>query len=499
MNQMLLHYFYSLKPKVWVTGAVALSLFLAINNLGLRSFWWDETYSVYFASMEWAQLWDLILHVEANQSLYFILLKLWVSLGDDEFTVRLFSVIFSTASIPIMYLVGRELMGQREGIIAAIFLSVNSFFIYYAQEARGYSLLLFLILCSSYFAIRSIKKPSWKSWAGFTLFSVLATYAHFFAVWIMLAQACSLPFLPRKQVKWKEVFFVSLIIVICLLPLLGFILRNDMGQISWIPDPTINDILYLIVSFASWPVQMVGYILGFIINCIYIFLCIAPLKYLIQSLREDGASIKTWGQVFAAGWFFLPVTFVYLASLFKPMFQTYYLIIALPGFILLVTSTLTRIDRKWLSILCSLILILTTAGFTLKSYSTLKKEDWREMAKTVETLSIDQDAILFYQKESRVPFDYYYERINKTSKTFHYINNFKSYDGWANKLEVNETFIKQVSERHQRLWLVLGHSDGNPDVKAIKTLMEKYFIEKKYWSFYYQLYVYYYVSKEKYS
>ena len=496
MNQNLFHFFYSLKPHVWITGAVLLSTALATIHLGHRSFWWDEAYSVYFAHMEWSKLWELITQGEANQALYYILLKLWVSFGDNEFTVRLLSAIFSAASVPIMYLVGKELIDSRAGIIAAFLLGVNGFFIYYAQEARGYSMLLFLTLCSSYFAIRCIKSPTWKSWAGFILFSTIATYVHFFAIWVMLAHACSLPFLPRNQVKWKGILLASVTIVICLLPLLLFILSHDKGQIAWILKPTYRDIAYLIYSFVGWPVHMVGFKIGFIYACIYFFLCIIPIKYLVLSIKENGFSFKTWSQVFIAGWFFLPIIFVYCASMYKPMFQTHYLIIALPGFILLTTTTLTKIDRKWVSLLASLVLIITTTGFTLTSYNNFKKEDWRGIVKTIESLSTDQDAFLFFRKEARVPFDYYLNRFNKTSKTFHYSNSFKPYLEMTDQLEINEALIKQISQRHQRLWLILSHSERHPNVQSIKSLLDKYFIEKKFWRFDIQIYVHFYVSKE---
>jgi len=200
---MLTNFLNSLNPRFWVTGAVALSFALANTNLGLRSLWWDEAFSVLIAQLDWPSFWTTILNWHMNQALYMFLLKLWIPLGDNETTVRFLSVVFATASVPIIYLVGKELFDSRTGVAASYLLAANGFFIFYAQEARCYSLLLFLTLSSSYFAIRCVKSPARKWWAGYIVLSILATYTHFFAVWVMLAHAVSLLFLPRKRINWK--------------------------------------------------------------------------------------------------------------------------------------------------------------------------------------------------------------------------------------------------------------------------------------------------------
>ena len=135
-----MNFLYSVNSRIWIGGAATLSFAFATYNLGHRSLWYDEGLSVYTAQRDWAAFWAIITNMEANMSLYFFLLKLWISLGDDEATIRFLSVIFSTASIPIIYLVGKELFDSRAGTIAAFLLGVNGFFIYYAQEARGYTL-----------------------------------------------------------------------------------------------------------------------------------------------------------------------------------------------------------------------------------------------------------------------------------------------------------------------------------------------------------------------
>jgi hypothetical protein len=73
---------------------------------------------------------------------YFYLLHVWVRLaGESEFGLRSLSAFFSVISVALTFALGRRLYGTVAGIAAAAFVTFNTFSIYYAQEARMYSLL----------------------------------------------------------------------------------------------------------------------------------------------------------------------------------------------------------------------------------------------------------------------------------------------------------------------------------------------------------------------
>src|SRR3990167_4926541 len=83
---------------------------------------------------------------------YYILVHYWTKIfGLSEFKLRFFSAIFGIASIYMIFLLGKTIFNEKVGLIAAFILSINHQHIYYSQEARNYSFLVFLALLSAYY------------------------------------------------------------------------------------------------------------------------------------------------------------------------------------------------------------------------------------------------------------------------------------------------------------------------------------------------------------
>jgi uncharacterized membrane protein len=117
---------------------------LRFHNLNAHGLWLDEASSVLFART--TTFWRIMWRQEGNMLFYYLLLREWVRVGDTEFWVRIPSVFFAVASISMIYFLGRDLFSKTTGIIAAALITVHSFHIFFSQEARGYTLLVFLLL-----------------------------------------------------------------------------------------------------------------------------------------------------------------------------------------------------------------------------------------------------------------------------------------------------------------------------------------------------------------
>jgi mannosyltransferase len=499
MLQKIYKFLNSLDTRVWVVAATVIAFALGTYRLGARCLWFDEAYSVFYIKKDWAGFWEIIINFEANQVLYYVLLKFWMLLGDDEVTLRFLSVIFATAAVPMIYAVGNELFDKKVGLVAAFLLAVNGELLYYAQEVRGYSFLLLLTICSSYIAIRCVKYPSLKMWASYVLVNVLATYVHFFAIWIMLVHAVLLLFLPRKEINWKSVIASAGFITALLSPLIVFVLKKDIGQISWVHTPNLDSLLLLLnfltgINHTNYGEPSAAVIFS---RAAYLFLCAIPVIYLIHSCIRNKQSKNTWRYAFIVFWLFLPIILVYWVSMLKPIFHPRYLIIVLPGFILSAAFALTRLKIKWMSVTASALLIITGISISLDSYEEIKKPNWRGIAEHINESSLSKDSILFIHGGSIVPFDYYWNKINIPPKNILYGNPSGPYSRLKNPNppKLDSQWIENLSNRHQRIWFVILWAWGKPRLKKFQGWMEKYYVRKQYRNFGQNLQLELYVNK----
>lgn len=171
--------------------AVTIAAFaLRAVSLERQSLWYDEGVSAYLTTLSWDELtrWTAD---DIQPPLYYYLLKLWcTAAGRSEGALRWPSVLFSTLTVPLAALLGRRMFSRRAGLLAGLFFAVSPLYIWYAQEARNYAMLMFLTLLSStllYTAwVKEEGRPAWGVWLAYALAAGTALYTHYFA-WFMLA------------------------------------------------------------------------------------------------------------------------------------------------------------------------------------------------------------------------------------------------------------------------------------------------------------------------
>ena len=144
-----------------------------------EGFWYDEYLGWQIAAQD--NLWLFFQNIVKNchTPLYFLYLKFWIFFFNNSDTaLRYSSVIPSIFSIPIMYLVGKEIKNYKLGFLCAFTTAISSFSIYFAQELRPYSLLFFLTSISLLFTIKVLRNPKKKDLFLFFIFNTLIILIH---------------------------------------------------------------------------------------------------------------------------------------------------------------------------------------------------------------------------------------------------------------------------------------------------------------------------------
>jgi mannosyltransferase len=194
--------------------------FLSLFFVGSESFTSDEAYSFFFMRLDLSQVWRLL---GDHMPLQYILLKAWGTVfGESDSALRSLSALFSIASVPVFYLLVCRLLDRRTALIGSwLFASKLFRTCPRAERAKLRARHLPLSVLSSYLFVTAVMSgPSPARLSRYALASVLAVYAHAFALWVLTAHGLSLIFLKRDQRPHKELALVYATVAVAITPLL---------------------------------------------------------------------------------------------------------------------------------------------------------------------------------------------------------------------------------------------------------------------------------------
>ena len=179
------------EPVWWALGAIVLAgALLRFLTLDTQSFLYDEAGTVEALRPGLGGVFRAVWDLEASPPGYFVLAWVWTKVfGSGEVGLRSLSAVLGTLTIPVVYLIGRELLARRVGVVAAALAAFNPMFVWYSQEARSYALFVLLASLSFLFFVRSLKGYEARDLALWAVASALALTAHYFATFVVAAEA----------------------------------------------------------------------------------------------------------------------------------------------------------------------------------------------------------------------------------------------------------------------------------------------------------------------
>ena len=387
------------QPKTPSPSAVDLSILalvtaagaaLRLHALTVKSLWFDEGVSVGIARLDAYNFVRILWRREANMSLYYLLLRGWLHFGYNEAFIRSLSVLFGIAAIPAIYFLGRSLFDSRIGLTSAALLCVNSYHVRYSQEARSYSLTVFLCLLSSLYFLKLLESPSRRSRLPYICFSALAVYSHFFSGLMLLAHWLWLRFLDPRPVP-KEAKRIWLHLVLAVSPVIAFIATTGAGPLSWIQHPGLHDLWQLALDWTGNG--------GALLVLLYAAACFVAVS--------GSAGPKNR---FLLLWIFFPVLLVLAVSIARPVFLPRYFFFSLPALMLLAASGLARIRARWAFaaiLLAFLGMSLRGVGGFYRERATSADENWRAASQYLLANTRPGDALVFHIAMGRMPYEYY--------------------------------------------------------------------------------------------
>jgi mannosyltransferase len=437
-----------------LSAIVVIGTLLRFHAIGQKNIWVDEGVSIALARLDWYNFLRILWRHEANMTLYYLFLRVWLQFGSSEAYIRALSALFGIATIPAVFVLGRRMFGVRVGLIASLLLAVNAYAVRYSQEARSYSLYPLLCVLSSIYFLKFIERPTRRTRIAYVVTSVLSVYAHFFAGLLIVAQWISLYLLDRKCIP-AEIKKVWRQIAISVAPLIVFVATTGVGVLRWVPRPNLSDLRTCILFLTGNG--------GTVLLLLYLAAIAAAAAFGLRRGFRHYLPFESWQYAFLVIWFAFPILFVFLISQLKPFFVIRYFVFTIPGLVILVAAGLAHIRPRFvvgvLLVAFAFLALRGDAAFYQKDFD-IAREDWRTAARYILANSQPGDVIVFHQPITRMPYEYYRSVITASNPPTviypEHGNRLMFRDFYAGRPP--EAFLVSVSGCYSRLWVALSYN-----------------------------------------
>ena len=404
----------------WVAALTAAGFAVRLAFADAQSFWLDETLSVAQAGLPLGQLWEFQLTRNVHVPGYHTLLHFWMlAFGTGEVGVRMLSVVLGTAAVPLMFLLGRRLLGERAGVVSAAVAAGAPFWVWHADEARMYPMMLTVGLAGMVLLLAALDHGGPRWWTAYALAIAVSTYTHYF-MWLMPPVHLAVVLLRRpgwrRFLAWAGATAAGLA---TFLPWLYLFVTRRLtapgGQeftnhLTGSGDHGFFAALYATVIFVA--VYVVGYHSAGVLEVFSgVLVGVWPLAALTLATRRRHLTrrqLRTVG--FLLGWLVWIVGAGYLIDQVMPgaWYQKYLTMGSVPLLLLVafvLSATGWRLGRLVPCVLAVLV-ALTTA--TNLEPDNLVRQDWRSAVGDLRVAQRPGDAVVVAPGLNVTPFMYYY-------------------------------------------------------------------------------------------
>jgi mannosyltransferase len=365
-------------------------------RLEAKSMWIEEGLSLYRAQLDLPGILSNVIMIQdvathdTHPPLYFILLHFLTGVaGDSEFTFRFLSVAWGVSLVPLMYAFGARLLGRRAGFWAAAIAALSPVYLWYSQETRSYTMLVFLTAFSNYSLLRlwqSARSTDRRArelglWAtGYLLFTVAAVFTHYQALFIVVFQWAVVLSLAIWERRWW-LLGLSAGASAFLLPFAPFV----VSRLQTGPERGFRFVPLFIMARDLWNGLSMGIAvrLDDVLFLDLLFLVVFVLGLVVAGFgyRKE----RPGRLLYLLGYLLIPTLALYALSHVKPMYEgVRHLLVVSPPYYLAIAAGLDGLSRRFRYLTIAVALLLL-AGVAYSTHNTFfepqyAKDDLRSAA-----------------------------------------------------------------------------------------------------------------------
>jgi hypothetical protein len=402
----------------WVTlGLIFLAYALYVYQLDAQSLWRDEALSVVRAqqplAMQFANrnIVDGMEVPDVHPPLYFLILHGWRLLaGESEFALRYPSMMVMVLALAMFHAVGRRIWGRESAIWTVSLAVISPFFLWYAQEARMYTLVVLesLIL---FFALWPLMTGAARriNYLAFSVSCIILVFTHYSGIFLVAFTIFALLITQlRGRFQWRLLFIPVAFGIFA-----SFLIYPHLGELLNLPDflffgqrPYWNLAEETINTFSlgsTVPMENPGWRL-------WPFVALGLLGAL--SLNISSPALRWKAAMIGIGGVAVTMFFFHAASWLQANYHNprHLTVISVPWF-LLMGHGLSTLRRHWqmLAILVGLGSLVSGSLAVIQTVNNppIVKDDLRQLANYVQDRMRPGDLMLWHDAVMMVTYDYY--------------------------------------------------------------------------------------------
>ena len=238
------NYFVDWKPSVKtmplpdIRIIMLIALIIRIPFL-FNSFWYDETFTSAIATLEFNELHHVII-TDVHPPLHYLISWLVVRVfGNSDVLLRLPSLLFGLLSLVVLYRIAIITSDKRTAQLTVLIMALIPAHVYYSTEARGYSLLIFIV----WFGLLAVleNKPH-----RFILIS-LSSFVHVYGLVFVFVSGVGALFYHRDIKRWLMPVMITGAIAAIWLPF-AIVQSGDVVDGFWLRDLTLPGVLWYVYA-----------------------------------------------------------------------------------------------------------------------------------------------------------------------------------------------------------------------------------------------------------
>ena len=424
------------RPALALAGVVALAAVARIWGLDRHSLWLDEAFSYHYSGLSLHDIWRVMPLYESHPPVYFTILKAWrAAFGDGEAAMRGLSVAAGTATVPLVYLLGRLAGGRRDGhrigAFAALLFAISPLHLDFAQQARPYALIILATattLCGVAWLLRhpAVARSPWlglaamrahprrapllrrglAAWAATALGVAAALWLHdtvlvyaaalgLFGLWLAWRWGWPRSFVANLMIAGAA----ALALWLPFLPTFAVQLAG-VSRAFWMPDLT-------------WQAALAP--VGFLMDVRFVRpLTAAPVLVLLALAGARGVAGRS-GAPMAALLIGVAVAGYGLMLLFCLLVQTVLvertLIWMSVPLLVLVAAGVVGLERRALRAASAVVVLGFSIWGALVFQLAYQREPWRDIAARIGGQAVAGDVVVVMPNSLALPLAYYRDRL----------------------------------------------------------------------------------------